>query len=344
MVTLTNELAVANIMKPPRYKTFVDKSIGAALSAIEIYNKPDFKYREETFAILMINSWELLLKAKIIKENKSDLKSIYVMINKVGKKGNKLPSLTADLNRSGNPKTIGLTKCLNLCEQPPISLHLAVKENIVVLMEIRDTAIHFQHDDLYLSKKVFEIGTASLRNYLTLITDWFNYDLSVYNFFLMPITFFHEFEAIKSFSVNSNKDQIQNLLKYISAKEKETPSEETNDFNISLHLETKFVKSTSTESLLVNYSTDPDALKINVQEEDALKNYPFDYDKLTEALRKRYSDFKATQQYHNIRKGLMKIRKFCKTRHLDPNNLKSPKKDWFSSEVFKEFDKHYTKI
>ena len=52
-------------MKPPKHKPFVEKSVGAALSAIEIYNKPDFKYREETFAILMINSWELLLKAKI---------------------------------------------------------------------------------------------------------------------------------------------------------------------------------------------------------------------------------------------------------------------------------------
>ncbi|MEZ5047068.1 MAG: DUF3644 domain-containing protein [Chitinophagaceae bacterium] len=330
-------------MKHPKHKSFVDKSIGAALSAIEVYNKPDFKYREETFSILMINSWELLLKAKIIKENNGDLKSIYILINKVGKRGNKLSSLTPDLNRSLNPKTIGLPKCLNICEQAPINLNPTVKENIFLLMEIRDTAIHFQHADLYLSKKVFEIGTASLKNYLTLITEWFKYDLSVYNFFLMPMTFFHEFEAIKSFSVNSNKDQIENLLKYISEKEKEAPSDENKDFNISLKLETKFVKSTSTESLLVNYSTDPDAIKINVQEEDALKNYPYDYDKLTNALNKRYSDFKANKQYHDIRKPLMKNKKYCKTRLLDPNNSKSPKKDWYGTEIFKEFDKHYTK-
>jgi len=330
-------------MKHPKHKSFVDKSIGAALSAIEVYNKPDFKYREETFSILMINSWELLLKAKIIKENNGNLKSIYILINKVSKNGNKLNSLTPDLNRSLNPKTIGLPKCLNICEQEPIKLNSTVKENVFLLMEIRDTAIHFQHADLYLSRKVFEIGTASLKNYLTLITEWFKYDLSVYNFFLMPMTFFHEFEAIKSFSINSNKDQIENLLKYISEKEKEAPSDENKDFNISLKLETKFVKSTSTESLLVNYSTDPDAIKINVQEEDALKNYPFDYDKLTAALNKRYSDFKANQQFHNIRKPLMKIKKYCRTRLLDPNNIKSPKKDWYGTEIFKEFDKHYTK-
>jgi hypothetical protein len=330
-------------MKHPKHKSFVDKSIGAALSAIEVYNKPDFKYREETFSILMINSWELLLKAKIIKENNGGLKSIYVMINKVGKNGNKLNTLTPDLNRSLNPKTIGLPKCLNICEQHPINLNTTVKENIFLLMEIRDTAIHFQHADLYLSKKVFEIGTASLKNYLTLITEWFKYDLSVYNFFLMPMTFFHEFEAIKSFSINSNKDQIENLLKYISEKEKEAPSDENKDFNISLKLETKFVKSTSTESLLVNYSNDPDAIKINVQEEDALKNYPYDYNKLTTALNKRFIDFKANQRYHNIRKPLMKNKKYCKTRLLDPTNSKSAKKDWYGTEIFKEFDKHYTR-
>ena len=135
--------------------------------------------------------------------------------------------------------------------------------------------------------------------------------------------------------------RIENLP--LTVKEKETPSDENKDFNISLKLETKFVKSTSTESLLVNYSNDPDAIKINVQEEDALKNFPFDYDKLTSALSKRYSDFKANQKYHDIRKPLMKNKKLCKTRLLDPTNSKSMKKDWYNSEIFKEFDKHYTK-
>src|SRR5690606_4941414 len=155
--------------------------------------------------------------------------------------------------------------------------------------------------------------------------------LSIYNFFLMPMTFFHEFEAVKSFSINTNKDQIKNLLSYISEKEKEVPSDENKEFNISLKLETKFVKSTSTESLLVNYSNDPNALKINIQEEDVLKNYPYDYEKLTNALTQRYIDFKANKQYHDIRIPLKKISKYCKTRLLDPNNVKSPKKDWYGT-------------
>jgi hypothetical protein len=55
---------------------FVDKAQAALIAAVEIYNKPSFSYREETFAILAINAWELLLKAKVLKDNDNDQKSI----------------------------------------------------------------------------------------------------------------------------------------------------------------------------------------------------------------------------------------------------------------------------
>ena len=49
-----------------RSRALADKSIDAMLAAIEVYNKPTFAYREESFAILAINSWELLLKARLL--------------------------------------------------------------------------------------------------------------------------------------------------------------------------------------------------------------------------------------------------------------------------------------
>ncbi|WP_423967425.1 DUF3644 domain-containing protein [Candidatus Binatus sp.] len=52
------------------------KSEVAIISAIEIYNKPDFKYREETFALLALNAWELLLKVKVLAENANNARSI----------------------------------------------------------------------------------------------------------------------------------------------------------------------------------------------------------------------------------------------------------------------------
>src|SRR5260370_41053913 len=44
----------------------------ALLAAIEIYNKPGFQYRDECFVILLLNAWELYLKA-LISKNKSSI-------------------------------------------------------------------------------------------------------------------------------------------------------------------------------------------------------------------------------------------------------------------------------
>ncbi len=44
-----------------------ENSIQAILSAIEIHNKPNIPYRYQTVSILVINGWELLLKAYITK-------------------------------------------------------------------------------------------------------------------------------------------------------------------------------------------------------------------------------------------------------------------------------------
>ncbi|MBU3654779.1 MAG: DUF3644 domain-containing protein [Alphaproteobacteria bacterium] len=60
-----------------RSNAILDKAVQAALSAIELYNKPSFLYREESFSILMTNAWELLLKAKLISQNKNNLNIIY---------------------------------------------------------------------------------------------------------------------------------------------------------------------------------------------------------------------------------------------------------------------------
>ena len=84
----------------------LENSIAAALSAIEIYNKPDFRYREQVFSILIINAWELLLKAKLVADSGEKLESIYVLKDGQPK-----------LNRTGQPLTVeilGAVKKLNL--------------------------------------------------------------------------------------------------------------------------------------------------------------------------------------------------------------------------------------
>ncbi len=48
--------------RPNIAKTLFKNSMSAMFSAIEIHNKPYFEYRYPVVVILILNSWELILK------------------------------------------------------------------------------------------------------------------------------------------------------------------------------------------------------------------------------------------------------------------------------------------
>lgn len=49
----------------------VEKSIEAFIVGLELYNKPTIKYRIEGFSFFIVNAWELMLKATLIKRGES---------------------------------------------------------------------------------------------------------------------------------------------------------------------------------------------------------------------------------------------------------------------------------
>ena len=71
---------------------------------------------------------------------------------------------------------------------------------------------------------------------------------------------------------------MKNVINFIRRKEKKYPSDENRSHNISLILETKFVKSTGKDGLSVKYSDDPNAMKVKIEEEQIFKTkYPLSY-------------------------------------------------------------------
>ena len=176
-----------------RSEVIFDKSVAAAISAIELYNKPDFKYREESFVILLVNAWELLLKAKILQESNNKLISLYSKEPKKNKKGEKTKKLVYKLNRSKGRQTIDLFKAIGALAKKGFKLDERCYQNIEAITEIRDNAIHLCNSEKMLNKKIQELGAASLKNYLNLIKKWFDEKLSEklasFNFYLMPMSF-----------------------------------------------------------------------------------------------------------------------------------------------------------
>ena len=53
------------------HKKLCDNSRAAMLAAIEVYNKPQTTYREQVVTVLVVNAWELILKAALRKSRKN---------------------------------------------------------------------------------------------------------------------------------------------------------------------------------------------------------------------------------------------------------------------------------
>jgi len=152
-------------MPPPRWKNLVEKSAAAYCAAIEIYNKPVVLHREETFSILAVSAWELLLKARLLKEAENDVMAIYETEPVRKRDGTAAKRKKIKRSRAGNPLTITLGVAIRrVSELANKPLDTACRENLLLLTEVRDSAVHFVNDDRDLAAKVHQVGAASVIN------------------------------------------------------------------------------------------------------------------------------------------------------------------------------------
>jgi hypothetical protein len=311
------------------------KSVQAAIAAIEVYNKPDFSYREEAFSLLMTNAWELLIKAKWILDHGEAADALYLVVaDSTGKQAFKR-------NRSGNPLSFGLIYlAAKLLEDKNSGLEQGCHDNILALVEIRDNAAHLLNKDLFIGRRILEIGTASLRNYLLLGTEWFQLDLRRYNFFLMPISFYHGFESAEPALGIQYPEQVKKLLDFIAALEEKQGGGDGRQ-PVALRLETKFVRGKDAGAVAYRLTDDPKAPAIAIREEDILKNYPMAFKDLVDTMKRRYENFLQNSEFHGLLKPLAKERKFALVRLLNPNKPGSSKQVFYNANILQEFDKHY---
>lgn len=92
----------------------------------------------------------------------------------------------------------------------------------------------------------------------------------------------------------------------------------------------------------VRVTSDPTAPVVRLEEKDVRDKYPLSYAELTKSLKGRYSDFKINAKYYKLKRSFEKDKSLCFTRYLDPRNPKSSTKKFYSTAIYKEFDKHYS--
>ncbi|MDP9313135.1 MAG: DUF3644 domain-containing protein [Chloroflexota bacterium] len=151
------------------YRALRNNSRSAMIAAIEIYNKPQIAYRNECFSILLVNAWELLLKA-ILSKNKQ--------------------RIFYPKNPNQPYRTLSLQDALSTA-QPYLPAHIPfepIAQNINVLSEYRNNSIHF-YNQPGVEVLVYGLAQTSIVNYRDLMLAIFNIDISnEMNISLLPLS------------------------------------------------------------------------------------------------------------------------------------------------------------
>ena len=317
------------------YRSLLDKSIASMLSAIEIYNKPNFGYREETFAILAVNAWELLLKAYLLRINKYKLNSIYILEFVRKKDGTPSNRKKPVLNNCGNPKTIAISEAIKRLGQINV-IHKNLTDSIESIIELRDNAVHFVNEKTIV-KEIQELGFACIKNYMSVIKKWnLEIELSEYNFYLMPLAYVDS----KVYAESVTTSETKNYLDFIKNKIRNKDISD-DDFDIAISIDIFFKKTNSFDALGVTY--DKDGVGITMTEENIRDRYPLTHKNVIERCKSRYSDFKQDRNFNANMKQIKSDKALHHIRKLDPENKKSIVKPFYSSNIWQVLDKHYTK-
>ncbi|TDT33162.1 DUF3644 domain-containing protein [Naumannella halotolerans] len=178
-------------------RRLVANSLSAMLSAIEVYNKPRMEYRDEVTVVLIVNAWELALKAALKQAKKR------VFYRK--KTGQPYRTLAVE---------DALKQALNHNLFPPGVDGTAVAANVSALVEYRNRAVHLYAADL--GEMVYPFMQTSVLNYRDYMLDRFNKDLAdSITWQLLPLGARTPSEPIQFMKADPSKSAVAEVREFI---------------------------------------------------------------------------------------------------------------------------------
>lgn len=169
------------------------------LAGIEIYNKPQTTYREQVVTVLVVNAWELILKAALSKARKN---------------------IFYQKKRGEEYRSLSIEHCLAKMDKHnlwPNSVNGdGVRANLHVLTSYRNKIIH-----LYVSDKLntilYNFLQQNIINYRDFVLAVFDKDLADdITWSLLPLAATTPSELIRSLKVDAKKEAVQVIEEFLS--------------------------------------------------------------------------------------------------------------------------------
>lgn len=242
-------------------KQLVDKSIEAFIIGLEIYNKPTIKYRIEGFSFFICNAWELMLKAKLIKDYGAN--SIYY--------------------KDKTERTISLENCI---KKIYTNENGNLRKNLETIIELRNTSTHFiteEYERIY--APLFQ---ACVQNFVSEISIFHNEDITNYiaqNFLTLSVN-------IKEIDSNQLRGKYsKEIISKLLEQEKKILGLEENsnsDFYIPINTSFYITKDKSKADFSIYYDKNA-KIKANYIKElqDPNKVYPYKTKDIIKLVNKR---------------------------------------------------------
>jgi hypothetical protein len=169
----------------------------AGRSAVEIYNKPQMTYRDEVTAMLVVNAWELALKATLRQ------KGLSIFYPK---------------QRSEKYRSIGLDDALGRVAASklwPSAIGRAVTANVKALAEYRDRAIHL-YNAQGLGAAIYPVLQQNVLNYRDFMLASFKKDLAdSMTWQLLPLGATAPVDAVQFMRIDKNATMVAEVQQFI---------------------------------------------------------------------------------------------------------------------------------
>lgn len=319
-------------------KLLLNSSIAALFAGIEIHNKPNIPYRYPTTIILIINAWELVLKAYVYKYISK--KNIY------------------ENKKDGH--TISFTKALALTRD-----HINAKndylpfksstENLFLLNEYRCLNVHFYEPEL--DPVIFMLLSKAIMNYDEFVKRYFNKDITRDdNLVILPVGFKLPFDPIEYLKQNYKKCHNEFVNSVLNSIRKLLAEGIGESIVVGFDVYTASYKNIQNADIIasidqrngsiritkgVRLTNNPNAPAYHGFELDVL---PLTYNELIQRIREKRSDIKISKTFHNIMRNIKNNVELCQIIYLNPKTKSGAKKYFYSENAIDEIIYLYDKL
>lgn len=283
----------------------------ALISSIEIYNKPLWNYKFQTSLILLINAWELLLKAIIVKHD--GLNSIMV----------------TDTNTISFDNAIKIVSEIN--EE---NLSMASKENLSILYDIRNNYTHFYSEEI--DTILYSLMAKSIDEFIKLALKYFKFKhQEILSMQCLPIFFNIVKTTIQEIKViqNSKDTFIKSLADRIVSFASSNKDIDSIMYNVDINLQT--VKNFKNADLIfglddgsdytinlekkyvLGNKSDKGLQKVTLTDDEINEKYPYIYENLIE-LRQNKGDYKRIQEFIKSVRNADNAIEYCYEKNKHP--------------------------